>query len=226
MSGKNNSRASQRSEEIYMAIRDRIYLLVYPPGMQLKETELATEFNVSRSPIRQVLARLQSDGLILTRHGAGTFITNIKLQELMKVYELRIRLADLIGELTPVPATDKDVEDWKELLEKIDQLEKRPDRTGYAQLVSDFHQLILNRTGNEMLRKIDDQLFYLTSRVWVSYTKKEDWMKDLSSIRFNVNQILLAIQNEDLRGIGLAYRNAITAGVKLILNSQTSMDQL
>lgn len=225
MSEKNCSRASQRSEEIYMAIRDRICLLIYPPGMQLKEMELAAEFNVSRSPIRHVFARLQSDGLISTRHGAGTFVTNIELQELMEVYELRIRLADFIGEVTPVPVSDKDVDDWKGLLATIDQLEKQPDRTGYAQLVSDFHQLILNRTGNEMLRKIDNQLFYLTSRVWVSFSKEKDWLQDLSSIRFNVNQILLAIKNKDIRGIGLAYRNAITAGVNLILNSQSLAEQ-
>lgn len=221
---QNNSRASQRLEEIYRMIRDRICLLEYAPGMRLKEIDLAKEFKVSRSPIRQVLARLQSDGLIITRHGAGSFVTNIKTQELVNVYELRIHLAELVGRLNPIPAEEGDIEEWEDFLKEIDRFENDPSRMGYAKLVMNFHQLISKKTGNEMLRKIDDQLFYLTSRMWVSYSEPSDWSADIRSIRFNSNQIIQSLKIGDTTGISLAYRNAIIVGKSQILEHPASGD--
>lgn len=218
----NNIRGSQRLEEIYQIIRNRICLLEYAPGMRLKEMDLAKEFNVSRSPIRQVLARLQSDGLIKTRHGAGSFVTNIKTEELINVYELRIHIAELIGKLNPIPPVEGDIEDCEKLLKEIDQFEKKPCRKGYAQLVMNFHQLISKKTGNDMLRKIDDQLFYLTSRMWVSYSEPSDWSADILSIRFNSNQIIQSLKIGDSQGISLAYRNAIIVGKSQIIQHPAS----
>jgi len=225
MKKKNNSRSGQRLKEIYTIIRDRICLLEYAPGTRLKEMDLAAEFNVSRSPIRHVLARLQADELIVTRHGAGSFVTNIKTQELLSVYELRIHIAELIGKLDPIPPVEADIEDWMDFLKGIDQLEKAPDRRGYAKLVMNFHRLISKKTGNEMLCKIDDQLFYLTSRMWVSYSEPSDWSADIRSIRFNSNLIIQSLKIGDSQGISLAYRNAIIMGAKQILQHPPADDE-
>ena len=67
--------ARERFERIYGIIRDRICLLDYAPGMRLGEEELAKEFGVSRTPIRRVLSRLETEGLLESRHGVGTFVT-------------------------------------------------------------------------------------------------------------------------------------------------------
>lgn len=225
MTINHNSRAGQRLEEIYSTIRNRICLLAYAPGERLKESDLAAEFRVSRSPIRQVFARLQSDGLIITRHGAGSFVTRIKTRELLNVYDLRIHLAELIGKLDLVPADEGDIAEWAGFLGEIDQLEKKPCRMGYAKLVMTFHHLISKRIGNDMLRKIDDQLFYLTSRMWVSYSEPSDWSADIASIRFNSNQIMQSLKTGDLQGISLAYRNAIIVGAKQILQHPASDDE-
>ena len=69
--------ARERFERIYGIIRDRICLLEYAPGMRLGEEDLAKEFGVSRTPIRRVLSRLETEGLLESRHGVGTFVTTI-----------------------------------------------------------------------------------------------------------------------------------------------------
>src|SRR3546814_2838391 len=58
------SPAQERFARIYHALRDRICLLEYPPGLRLSEEEIAQEFDVSRTPVRRVLARLESEGLV------------------------------------------------------------------------------------------------------------------------------------------------------------------
>src|SRR5688572_23867072 len=102
--------ARERFERIYRTLRDRICLLEYPPGARLSEEELAEEFRISRTPVRRVLARLESEGLIEARHGVGTIVTDVRIEELAQVYHLRLELAVLIGRLSPLPRTKEDLD--------------------------------------------------------------------------------------------------------------------
>src|SRR5438045_8251938 len=93
----------ERFERIYRTIRDRICLIEYEPGRRLAEEDLAREFGVSRTPVRRVLARLESEGLLESRHGVGTFVIDVDLDALLPVYQLRMELAGLMGKLDPLP---------------------------------------------------------------------------------------------------------------------------
>ncbi|WP_420628016.1 GntR family transcriptional regulator [Candidatus Leptofilum sp.] len=62
-------------EQVEVALRDRIRRRVYLPGEQLPtELSLTAEFGVSRATVRTVLTRLASEGLIIRRQGAGTYV--------------------------------------------------------------------------------------------------------------------------------------------------------
>lgn len=93
------------TEAIYETLRDRICLLQYPPGAILKEAEIAAEFGVSRTPIRSVLQRLIFGGLVESRDGIGTIVTSLSLTELRDIYEVRLKIAEMIGHLSPNTCT-------------------------------------------------------------------------------------------------------------------------
>ena len=216
MTQRTPSRASERLQEMYLELRDRICLLAYPPGARLKETVLASEFGVSRSPVRQVLSRLQGDGLIEIRHGAGTFVTDIDFPELLKVYDLRVPLSGMVGELDPNPPSARDIANWRGLIETIDEFAKRPDQIGYAELINSLHNLVLERIGNGALRDVIDRLFHLTARVWVYNRTRIDWPTEIAALTSEVEQIIRALEIGDLPGFGLAYRHSIEASVERI----------
>ena len=75
--------ARDRFERMHDEIRRRICLLDYAPGTRLSEETLAAEFGTSRTPLRRVLARLESEGLLQSVHGVGTFVTDVDLTELV-----------------------------------------------------------------------------------------------------------------------------------------------
>ena len=102
--------ARARSERIYRTLRDRICLLDYPPGARLSEEELAAEFAISRTPLRKVLARLESEGLVGSVHGVGTIVTDVDIEALAQVYRLRMELAPLLGKLAPIPRAPEDLD--------------------------------------------------------------------------------------------------------------------
>ena len=68
---KNGTVNSRRSEQLREKIEERIACGLYLPGMRLDETELADEFGVSRTPIREALIQLTSAGLIEVRPRRG-----------------------------------------------------------------------------------------------------------------------------------------------------------
>ena len=78
-----------RFERIYALLRSRICLLDYPPGMRLREEDLAEEFETSRTPIRRVLARLEDEGYVRSVHGVGTMVTDIDSASLEQVLRPR-----------------------------------------------------------------------------------------------------------------------------------------
>src|ERR671924_307444 len=111
------SMSRERFERIYKTIRDRICLLEYQPGERLGEEELAREFNVSRTPIRRLLSRLEGEGLLESRHGVGTFGTDVDIDSLAQVFQLRMELAELMGKLDPIPRSGEDVKRVRSIVE-------------------------------------------------------------------------------------------------------------
>jgi len=129
-----------QNERIYNTIRDRICLPEYEPGARLGEEELAREFGVSRTPLRWVMSRLESEGLLEGRHGVGTFVTDADLEGLTQVYQLRMELAELIGRLDPQPRSPADLGRVRDIVSRCDRLLEAPDASTFARINMDFFQ--------------------------------------------------------------------------------------
>src|SRR5262245_43138892 len=168
------SRSRERFERLYATVRDRICLLEYAPLARLSEEELAAEFKVSRTPIRRVLSRLEAEGLVETRHGVGTIVTDVNIEALEQVYQLRMELAVMIGRLDPLPRPPEGLarlRGVRAILARCDALPTAADpdqnQKRLAKLNMDFYQELRAMTGNTPLRDINDRLYHLTSRIWL-----------------------------------------------------------
>jgi DNA-binding GntR family transcriptional regulator len=206
--------ARERFERIYNTIRDRICLLEYEPGARLAEEELAREFGVSRTPIRRVLSRLESEGLLESRHGVGTFVTDVDIDSLAQVFQLRMELAELIGKLEPVPRTGEDIKRVRSIVERCDELLKRPEPKAYARINIDFFQELSALTGNLPLREISERLYYLTTRIWLKSVPHLNLRDEIIVFRREVADILAAMDVGDLEAVGYIRRSHISMSVK------------
>lgn len=206
--------ARERFERIYGSIRDRICLLEYAPGMRLGEEDLAREFGVSRTPIRRVLSRLETEGLLESRHGVGTFVTNIDIDNLMQVYQLRLELAVLIGKLDPLPRSEADLERIRAILKDCGTLLESPDPKGIAQINMDFFQELSAMIGNEPLKDISKRLYYLTHRIWLASVPNLNLKNEIIAFQREVADILAAMEVGDLEAVGHIRRSHISMSVK------------
>jgi DNA-binding GntR family transcriptional regulator len=208
------SMSRERFERIYKTIRDRICLLEYQPGERLGEEELAREFHVSRTPVRRVLSRLESEGLLESRHGVGTFVTDVDIDSLAQVFQLRMELAELLGKLDPIPRSEDDLVRVRALLVRCDELLKKPDAKAYARLNMDFFQELGAMVGNTPLREISERLYYLTTRIWLKSVPHLNLPDEIEVFRREMADILQAMEVGDLEAVGHIRRSHISMSVK------------
>jgi DNA-binding GntR family transcriptional regulator len=206
--------ARERFERVYNVIRNRICLLEYEPGARLGEEELAREFGVSRTPIRRVLSRLQSEGLLESRHGVGTFVTTVDFDSLMQVYELRMELAVLIGRLDPIPRSEEDLNRVRAILKKCDDMVPAPDSRAIALINVEFFHELAAMIGNQPLKEISERLYYLTHRIWLTSVPSLNLADEIIVFRRELADILAAMEIGDLESVGHIRRSHISMSVK------------
>jgi DNA-binding GntR family transcriptional regulator len=206
--------ARERFERVYNVIRNRICLLEYEPGARLGEEELAREFGVSRTPIRRVLSRLESEGLLESRHGVGTFVTTVDFDSLMQVYQLRMELAVLIGRLDPIPRSEDDLNRVRAILKKCDDMVPAPDSKAIALINVEFFHELAAMIGNQPLKEISERLYYLTHRIWLTSVPSLNLGDEIVVFRREIADILAAMEIGDLEAVGHIRRSHISMSVK------------
>lgn len=206
--------ARERFERLYHTIRRRICLLEYQPGERLGEEELARELGVSRTPLRRVLSRLESEGLLESRHGVGTFVTVVDIDSLLQVYALRMELAVLMGRLDPIARSPADLARVRAILERCDELVEAPDPKAIAQINMEFFQELAAMIGNEPLREISERLYYRTHRIWLTSVPHLNLRDEVVVFRREVADILAAMEVGDLEAVGHIRRSHISMSVK------------
>jgi DNA-binding GntR family transcriptional regulator len=90
---------TNRSETLREAIEEMIAVGKLQPGHHLDETELAKEFGVSRTPIREALIQLASMGIIVIRPRRGAVVAEIGPQQLVEMFEVMSELEAMCGRL-------------------------------------------------------------------------------------------------------------------------------
>ena len=194
--------ARARSERIYRTLRDRICLLDYPPGARLSEEELAAEFEISRTPLRKVLARLEAEGLIGSVHGVGTLVTDVDVEELAQVYALRMELAPLLGCLDPVPLTAARLDRIRAMIAECDAVADQGDARAFAALNIAFVQEVHQLTGNLPLREISERLYIQVARVVVKMMPDLGRAAEFRAFRREMAEVLAAAEIGDWDAIG------------------------
>ncbi len=128
-------KAAQRA---YNTLRSGIIEGVYPPGARVTEQEIATSANVSRTPVREALRRLEAEGLLRFVPHQGAFVTRWSAQDAEDIFELRAMLEGHAARLAANKATDEDVQQLRRLAE--DQCQEAAERSpGYLERIADLN---------------------------------------------------------------------------------------
>ncbi len=204
----------RRTEEIYTCLRDRICLLHYPPGTKLSEQELAREFNVSRTPIRRALHRLELELLAERRQGVQTVVTSFDFESAREVYVLRMILAENTESLSPVPEWWQHVDDLRGIRSRFEQLRGHYDLERFGTLHLELQEQLASMIGNGRAREITMQLFFQIARISHSVIPSMNWDEEIDAVVNEINALVDAMEHRDIRALGLVRRNAIAMSIE------------
>jgi DNA-binding GntR family transcriptional regulator len=137
-----------RAELAYKRLRQSIRMGEFRPGQRLREAELATQLNVSRTPIREAIRRLASDGLIEVAPSGGVMIINLNKQQVRDLYALRETLEGAAARLAAQHASPAAIATMRELL---DAGKAAQEPRQLARLNQLFHREIQDAAHNRYL---------------------------------------------------------------------------
>lgn len=146
----------------YQKLRDALRSGVLKPGDRIIEASIAEQLAISRTPVRDAIRRLESEGLLDYEPRAGLIVTKLDRRAVGELYEMREVLEGTAARLFTRHASDLEVEHLLELVEQERQLQGRSEEL--AQHNHHFHVQIHRGAHNRFLEKA---LQAVNSSLWL-----------------------------------------------------------
>jgi DNA-binding GntR family transcriptional regulator len=124
------------------------------PGEKVPEKDLCKQFGVSRTPLREALKVLASEGIVTLRPNRGAMVSALTAEELEEVFPVMGALEALSGEIACKRITDREVQTIRKLHEAMVQHWKNGELQPYFRLNQRIHEAILDATRNDTLKSI------------------------------------------------------------------------
>jgi DNA-binding GntR family transcriptional regulator len=192
------------NKTIYSVLKERILFLEYKPGQILNENVLAKEFGVSRTPMREILNRLEWEKLARVIARTGTMITEIEFQQMMNLYRARFEIEGLAGRLAAEGFSEKHVQGIEKLRSACGVLEKNNDREKdkkkLVRLDHEYRAILYDAVNNPVVTELSQGLYEQTFRLWFITLDSGDWQNEINSVIQElgaVNEVLSSGNTQD-----------------------------
>ncbi len=140
------------SQACYNWIKRQIVTNVFSPGTALDERNLAEELNVSRTPVREAMLRLRSEGFIDNLPRRGAFVRGLTLDDLRHLYDTVTAIEVMaVGLIAASDQRSLAVKSLRGLCENMMAAQGDPELWTHADEA--FHREILNRSDNPILKR-------------------------------------------------------------------------
>ena len=111
-------RHSSRSEHVYRRLRDAIHKGEFKSGHRVMEIEVAEWLDVSRTPVRDAIRRLESEGMLEHEPRNGLVVARLDRQAIMELYVMRETLEGTAARLCARHASDMEMQDLSDLVKR------------------------------------------------------------------------------------------------------------
>lgn len=201
------------TDRVYDILKQRIIYLEYEPGMVLNEVDIASEFNISRTPIRETFQKLSSDNLLNIIPRFGAQVSHIDFRYMKSVFEVTRQFEPFAVKLAAERITEVQIKELDEILKRFNSLDIRTDYKKAIIEDEKFHKITLENCGNPCLQKILYDLHIHTERLW-HYS--EHYIDSMDIFTDTLGKVLEAIKEKNQEKIEVYAREHIDAFVRKI----------
>jgi DNA-binding GntR family transcriptional regulator len=156
--GRADADALPSSERVYRGLRDQILTGVLAPLTRLVELQVAHQFAVSRTPVREAIKRLIAEGLVVDDPLRGMVVRDVDPAEVEDIYIIREVLDGLAARLAATRATETDLTRLHLLMELMQESAVAQRWEAVVQINIKFHEVLYTAAGNVRLALIGRSL--------------------------------------------------------------------
>jgi DNA-binding GntR family transcriptional regulator len=139
-------------------LREAILEGVFKPGEKLDQERIAENLEVSLTPVREALRRLESKGFVELRPHYGAFIANVSREDIQQVYEVRGLLeSEIVRQVTSL-IPDSVLDELDRSLTEIQAQSDTGDTAKHFESDVDFHETIVSHIQNKLFKDVLDAL--------------------------------------------------------------------
>ncbi|MFC9336096.1 GntR family transcriptional regulator [Arthrobacter sp. NPDC057009] len=141
-------------EGVYRVLRTAILDGTVPPGEQLRETHIAADLGISRSPLREALTKLEEEGLVVKIPFRGSFVVEVSARDVAEIAAIRVLVEPYAAELSAPALRGPGQLRLKQTIEELYRATDTNDIPGSIDAHLRFHRLFYEFSGNAALQSM------------------------------------------------------------------------
>jgi len=197
------------SEELANTVRQMVVDGSLPGGSRINEVHLARELGVSRTPLREAVARLVREGTLVSTPRIGAFVQPLTIEEFDQVYSLRTLLDPEALRLAGVPP----VEHLDRLQRLNSRIESAPDPDTIIDLDDEWHLLLIERCPNDVLLELIRDFMRRTRRYELALMREQNQVETAIGVH---GEIIAALRRNQLQDACQILRRNMEMGAEPI----------
>ena len=146
------------SQKAYRILKEAIVRGEIKPNTKLTLNEIAQYMGISKTPIREAIYRLASEGFIKLIPNKRIIINEISIDDYQEILQIRAVLEGLIAEVSAKKISEKEIITMMGIINNMEISVEKDDRLDYNELDIKFHNFLLNIAGNNKLEEVYNRL--------------------------------------------------------------------
>ena len=198
-------------EDVAERLREQIFAHELAPGSWLDEQSLAIAFGISRTPMREAIKVLASEGLVTTKMNKGAYVTEVDRRDLEQIFTVLSLLEGQAAKETAIKVTEAQLTQLDNLHHRLEKAAADRDTEQFFEINVKFHELIQEIAGNKWMNGVIEDL-----RKVLKLQRRDSLSRSgrLLSSLIEHREILQAILKRDPLAAELAMRKHLSRGLE------------
>jgi DNA-binding GntR family transcriptional regulator len=206
-------------EQVAERLRSRIYAHELAPGAWVDEQAIATEYGISRTPLREALKVLASEGLVTLKPRRGCYVTELSEQDLDEIFPVMALLEGRCAAEATRKATDDDLKLLADIHADLERHAAANDADHFFEANQQFHDALQELAGNRWLGQLIEE-----TRKFIKLTRR-DSLNLAGRLRQSLaehRKILAAVQQKNPDAAAQGMHDHILSGRAALAKLHTS----
>jgi len=209
-------RVTSLAEQAYLRLRQDILTCILPPGQIVSERELAHQYKMSKTPIREALTQVCHDGLMQRLPGRGYMVAPITIKDVRDLFDLRLILEVAAAERAarhPSPVQISVLKEMSLVSYRLDDLESH---IVFLKANRSFHLTLAEAAENRRLMDTLEGLMIELDRLFHLGLRLRDSSEEMKREH---QEVVAALENRDVEGVRDAIARQIITSRERIMEA-------